>query len=90
LISLESDGAQDDLIGHTPPARQRRLRADQSAIKLLLSLADRYAGSQEPTLQLGELSAEDRAILGEYLKKPVGQDLNPASQADAKEGAEGV
>jgi hypothetical protein len=66
------------------------MRAEQSAIKLLLSLADRYAGSQETALQLGELSAEDRAILDEYLPKPVGQGLDQGAKEDDKESGDAL
>ena len=36
-------------------------------MKLLLSLVDRYADSPEAALRLGEVLAEDRAILAQYL-----------------------
>jgi hypothetical protein len=47
------------------------MRSDQKAIKLLLSLVDRYAESPETTLQLREMLAEDEAILAQYLLEPV-------------------
>jgi hypothetical protein len=43
------------------------MRSDAGAIKLLLSLIDRYAESTETTLHLGEMLAEDRDILAQYL-----------------------
>ena len=46
------------------------MRSDQRAIKLLLSLVDRYAESPETALQLCEMLAEDEAILAQYLREP--------------------
>jgi hypothetical protein len=46
------------------------MRSDQRAIKLLLSLVDRYAESPETALQLREMLAEDEAILAQYLREP--------------------
>jgi hypothetical protein len=43
------------------------MRSDAGAMKLLLSLIDRYAESTETTLHLGEMLAEDRDILAQYL-----------------------
>src|SRR5205823_8010595 len=43
------------------------MRSDAGAMKLLLSLIDRYAEATETTLHLGEMLAEDRAILAQYL-----------------------
>lgn len=43
------------------------MRSDQKAIKLLLSLADRYAELPEGTFQIRELLAEDEVILARYL-----------------------
>jgi site-specific recombinase XerC len=43
------------------------MRSDPRAVKLLLSLVDRYGDSPETTLHLGELLAEDRDILAQYL-----------------------
>jgi Family of unknown function (DUF5681) len=43
------------------------MRSDPRAMKLLLSLVDRYAESLETTLHLGEMLAEDRDILAQYL-----------------------
>jgi hypothetical protein len=44
------------------------MRSDQKAIKLLLSLADRYAESPESSFQIRELLAEDETILSRYLR----------------------
>lgn len=46
------------------------MRSDHKAIKLLLSLLDRYAGSPETTIQLRELLAEDAEILKQFLDAP--------------------
>ena len=46
------------------------MRSDQRAIKLLLSLVDRYGESPETTVQLGDMLAEDETILAEYLREP--------------------
>lgn len=46
------------------------MRSDPRAIKLLLSLLDRYAESPEAALQLHELLAEDQTILTQYLRDP--------------------
>lgn len=46
------------------------MRSDHKAIKLLLSLLDRYAGSPETTVQLRELLAEDAEILKQFLDAP--------------------
>ena len=78
----------------TENGRQRRLPAievmlrklmneamggDQHAIKLLLTLADRYAASPETQIELNELLAEDEEILARYL---------PASAAVTAENVE--
>ncbi len=56
------------------------VRRDPTALKLLLPLIDRYAASPETELHLGELLAEDQAILSQYLRKAAG----PASAEDSK------
>ena len=43
------------------------MRSDAGAMKLLLSLVDRYGDSPEAALRLGDLLAEDRDILAQYL-----------------------
>jgi hypothetical protein len=50
------------------------MRSDPRAIKLLLSLVDRYADSSETAVQLGEVLAEDQAILARYLQECAGSD----------------
>jgi hypothetical protein len=46
------------------------MRADQKAIKFLLSLVDRFGESPETSLRLREILAEDEAILAQYLRQP--------------------
>lgn len=46
------------------------MRSDQRAIKLLLSLLDRYAASPESALGIREMLSEDEAILAQYLRDP--------------------
>src|SRR5271155_5926466 len=41
------------------------MRSDAKAMKLLLALVDRYAETTEAKVQLGELLAEDQAILAQ-------------------------
>jgi hypothetical protein len=48
------------------------VRRDAAALKLLLPLIDRYAASPETELRLGELLAEDQAILSQYLSSTAG------------------
>jgi Family of unknown function (DUF5681) len=45
------------------------MRSDPNAIKLLLSLVDRYADTSESQPQLDDLLAEDRIILTQYLQE---------------------
>ena len=58
------------------------MRNDPKALKLLLSLVDRYADSPETECRLDELLAEDRAILAQYLGKPSGLVADPAEHSD--------
>jgi Family of unknown function (DUF5681) len=46
------------------------VRGEPRALKLLLSLNDRYEASPVTKLQLGELLAEDQAILTQYFPEP--------------------
>lgn len=46
------------------------MRSDSRAIKLLLSLLDRYGESPAAKVALGEMLAEDREILTQYLREP--------------------
>jgi Family of unknown function (DUF5681) len=62
------------------------MRSDKGAIKLLLSLVDRYAESPETALQLREMLAEDQAILAEYLREPA----DPPSTRDDEGGDDEV
>jgi hypothetical protein len=49
------------------------LRGEAGAMKLLLSLVDRYGDSPEAAIKLVDLLAEDREILARYLEPPKGQ-----------------
>jgi hypothetical protein len=59
------------------------LRNDPKALKLLLSLMDRYVEAPEAKVQLSELLDEDQEILAEYLRpprKPVGGSAGEAEE----------
>lgn len=58
------------------------MRSDPRAIKLLLSLVDRYGESSETALQLREMLAEDEAILAQYLREPASPIPHPTSTSD--------
>jgi hypothetical protein len=45
------------------------MRGETNAMKLLISFVDRYADTAETKVQLGELLAEDRRILAQFLPK---------------------
>ena len=49
------------------------MRGNQPAIKLLLSLLEHYAASPQTKIQLGELLAEDKEILAQYLHEDAEQ-----------------
>ena len=53
------------------------LRGDAGAVKLLLSLVDRYGDSPEAAIKLADMLAEDQEILAQYLQRPDAQE--PAS-----------
>jgi Family of unknown function (DUF5681) len=50
------------------------MRTDPAAVKLLISLLDRYADSPESAHRLSDLLAEDRVILARYLPDPAPND----------------
>ena len=58
------------------------MRSDQKAIKLLLSLIDRYAESAETVVQFRDLLAEDEAILAQYQGKPASTEPSPRSTVE--------
>jgi hypothetical protein len=66
------------------------MRSDQRAIKLLLSLVDRYAESPETALQLREMLDEDEAILAQYLREPASLIPDPPSTPDDEGHDDGV
>jgi Family of unknown function (DUF5681) len=68
------------------------MRSDAKAMKLLLALVERYAETTEAKVQLGELLAEDREILAEYLlapRGPAGKAEEPVSEPAEKAGEGG-
>ena len=48
------------------------MRNEPVALKLMLSLFDRYGESPEAGIRLDEVLAEDKAILANFLKEPPG------------------
>jgi Family of unknown function (DUF5681) len=46
------------------------MRSEPAAVKLMLSLVDRYGQSPEAAIHFDEILAEDKAILANYLKQP--------------------
>ncbi len=58
------------------------LRGDEKALKLLLSLIERHGEPSEATTPLGEILAEDKAILARYPHKPADGASKPSSQAN--------
>jgi Family of unknown function (DUF5681) len=66
------------------------MRSDPRAVKLLLSLVDRYAESPETTPRLGEMLAEDRAILAQYLQEPAGPSPEAAWKPEDEERCDDV
>ncbi|WP_245284790.1 DUF5681 domain-containing protein [Bradyrhizobium sp. th.b2] len=46
------------------------MRSEPVALKLMLSLFDRYGESPEATIKLDEILEEDKAILANFLKMP--------------------
>jgi hypothetical protein len=66
------------------------VRRDPVALKLLLPLIDRYAASPETELRLGELLAEDQAILSQYLSSPAGPTSDCAKESEIEGLGDGV
>ncbi len=64
-----------------------------SPLKLFLSVLDRYGRSSETAIELGDLLAEDQAILARYLEPthPTSPDtsLSPAPEPKSDEGGGG-
>jgi hypothetical protein len=53
------------------------MRNEPVALKLMLSLFDRYGESPEAGIRLDEVLAEDRAILANFLKESPGHSGKP-------------
>ena len=66
------------------------MRSDPRAMKLLLSLVDRYAESPETAVQLGEVLAEDQSILAHYLQEPAGSDTDSPLSSDDGGDSDGL
>jgi hypothetical protein len=66
------------------------MRGDGRALKLLLSLIDRYGASNEATVNLAAMQAEDREILAQYLPSACdfASDLAPAREERERGDAE--
>jgi hypothetical protein len=64
------------------------MRSDPRAMKLLLSLVDRYGDSPEVALRLGDVLAEDREILAQYLQGPAGLGQEADGKPDDAEGGD--
>lgn len=63
------------------------IRNDPKALKLFLSLVERYAQSPDGELKLQDLTAEDHAILAQYWPQPPTVDAGPAQEpAEAPNG----
>jgi Family of unknown function (DUF5681) len=65
------------------------MRSDAKAMKLLLALVDRYAETTEAKVQLGELLAEDQAILEQYLLEPKASPGELGEQVNSEEERDG-
>ena len=66
------------------------MRGDQNAIKLFLSLVDRYSDAPETTLQLREMLDEDKALLTEYLREHSGPVADLPATSDDEGDDNGV
>jgi hypothetical protein len=58
------------------------LRGDAGAVKLLLSLAERYGDSPEATIKLADMLREDQEILAQYLQQPHGREVAFSDKLD--------
>jgi Family of unknown function (DUF5681) len=58
------------------------LRGDARAVKLLLSLAERYGDSPEATIKLADVLREDQEILAHYLQQPQGREIAFSDKLD--------
>jgi Family of unknown function (DUF5681) len=66
------------------------MRSDARAIKLLLSLADRYGDSPQTTLHVNDMLDADRAILAQYLQETAGSNTDPPMRSDDGGSGDGV
>jgi len=66
------------------------MRNDPKALKLLLSLIDRYAESPDAEHHLEEVLTEDRAILMRFLQQPAGVAAELDEKSDNKDRGDGL
>src|SRR5580658_695394 len=64
------------------------MRSEPVALKLMLSLFDRYGESPEAGIRLDEVLAEDKTILANYLKHPANR--SGPSQKSKKDESNGL
>lgn len=64
------------------------MRSEPVALKLMLSLFDRYGQSPEAGIRLDEVLAEDKTILANYLKHPANR--SGPSQKSKKDESNGL
>jgi hypothetical protein len=62
--------------------RNDAMQGDPRALKLVLSLVDRYAEAPDAAASIEGLLAEDQIILERYLKKPSEPATDPAEESD--------
>jgi hypothetical protein len=60
------------------------MRSEPVALKLMLSLFDRYGQSPEAGIRLDEVLAEDKTILANYLKQPSNRSGQSRTQKKGK------
>ena len=93
--------AADYVVGYGRPPKATQFAPGKSGnprgrpkgsrtLKLLLPLIDRYAASPETELRLGELLAEDQAILSQYLSSPAGPACDCAKASEIEGLGDGV
>jgi hypothetical protein len=65
------------------------MRSGPGAVKLLLALVDRYSDSPDSALRFGDILAEDKAILAQYLPRPVDFVSDSPSKSDQEASGDG-
>jgi len=95
IIAVMQRLHEDDLAGHllrqggwnhlnmpSIALEEETIELGRGALKLLLSLVDRYGDSPEAALDITEVLADDRAILAQYLQEPASSDPGPPMRPD--------